>query len=162
MVVHFPIALIFVVVACDLIGILLKKKQFISAATIVSVFAALGAIAAVISGSIAEDSAGIPRAAHDMFELHETLGWSYLGVIIVLAIFRIAVKDKIDGAMGKIALLIGIIAMAIVSYGGYLGGELVFAHGAGINKAAISAGTSETNTDSQNIDDDEEEAEDDD
>ncbi len=138
MLVHFPIALIFIVVACDLIGHITGKKPYIKAANIITGFAALGAIASVLTGVAAEESVWLPGSAHDLFELHELLGFTFLGIVVVLAIIRLAVGEKIYGSMGRVALLIAIIGAAVVGWGGYLGGEMVYTHGAGVKQAEIS------------------------
>ena len=133
--VHFPIALIFIAVLCDLIGIIFRKNPFIFTANILTAFAALGAAAAVISGSLAENSVWHPGAAHELLETHEIVGYVFLGIMVVFAIFRFAVGEKIYGRAGWIAVLIGVVTAAIVSYGGYLGGEIVYTHGTGVREA---------------------------
>jgi uncharacterized membrane protein len=137
LVIHFPIALILVMVACDLIGVLGGKKSFISAANIVSVFASLGAIVAVITGTLASDTVWHPEAAHEIMETHETVGFIVLGIIIVLTIFRLAIGKKIYGSLGWVALIVGLVGAGFVSYGGYLGGDMVFDHGAGVKQAQV-------------------------
>ena len=136
--VHFPIALIFMVAIFDLIGALSKNRSFVFAANALTVFAAVGAIAAVVSGILAEGSIWHPGAAHDLLETHETVGFVFLGIIVVLAIFRFVIGDRIYGSMGWIAVLIGVIGVTVVSYGGYLGGEMVYTHGAGVKQAEVS------------------------
>jgi uncharacterized membrane protein len=153
--VHFPIALAFVILAMDLIGVLFKRPSFIDAGTKVSVFAALGAAAAVISGLIAEESVSVPDIAHDLFETHEALGFAFLGVIIVAAIFRLAMGKKLRERLTWIAVTLSFVASAIVGVGGYIGGELVFKYHVGHQIQA--AGGSETlipNSDKDAHDDD--------
>lgn len=137
LVIHFPIALILVMVACDFIGLLAGKKSFISAANILSVFASLGAVVAVISGTLASESIWHNEAAHELMETHETIGFIVLGIIIVLTIFRLAVGKKIYGSLGWIALIIGLVGASFVTYTAFLGGEMVFDHGAGVKEAQV-------------------------
>ncbi len=135
--VHFPIALIFTVVLCDLIGILFKKRSFISAANILMIFAALGAIAAVVSGLLAEDSVWHPGPAHELLETHQTVGLVFLGIVLLLAIFRFVAGERIYGSLGWVALLAGIIGAVVVAYGANLGGEIVYTYGAGVKEAQV-------------------------
>ena len=132
MFVHFPIALIFVTVAIDFIGLILKKERFLFAGTVTSLFALAGAVGAVVTGLVAEDSTWHPAAVHDMLETHELMGFIVLGLIALLAIFRLAMHDKLTDKMGWIAFGIGIITIGFTTYGGYLGGEMVYTHGAGV------------------------------
>jgi len=136
-IVHFPIALIIVAAACDLIGILSSRRSFIQAANIISVFAGIGAIFAVLTGWLAEESVWHPEAAHEILETHELLGFVFLGVILVMVIFRLAVRERIYDRFRWIGFFMALIGSAIVGYGGYLGGEMVFAHGAGVREAEV-------------------------
>lgn len=132
MFVHFPIALIFVTVAIDFIGLIFKREQLFFAGTVTSLFALAGAITAVITGLIAEDSAWHPASVNEMLDTHELMGFIVLGLIAVLVIFRLAMHDRLNKRMGWIAFGIGAAAVIFVSYGGYLGGEMVYSHGAGV------------------------------
>lgn len=133
--VHFPIALIFAVVACDFIGLVFKKRSFIAAGSILTVFALVAAVFTVISGLLAEDIAWKPPAVGELIDTHELLGFIFLGIVVVLAIFRFAVKQKLYSRLGWAALAIGIVAAGVVSAGGYIGGEMVYRYGTGIEAA---------------------------
>ena len=135
MIVHFPIALIITVFIIDIIGLILKSEKLLYAGTIMTLAALVGAVGAVLSGLIAEDSVWHPGAAHELLETHELIGFISLGIIAVAAIIRWALKDKLLGFGGWLILIITAVAIGFVSYGGYLGGEMVFTHGAGVKTA---------------------------
>ena len=130
--VHFPIALIFVIVVCDLIGMILRKESFVFTGTIVTVFAALGAGAAVLSGLIAEESVEESEQVESLIETHESLGFVYLGLILFLLIYRLALRKRLSGMTGWIAVIISVAAAVVVSIGGYIGGEMVYRYGTGV------------------------------
>jgi len=146
-IVHFPVALIIIVAVSDLIGILTGRKSFTQTATIVSVFAALGAIGAVITGLLAEDSVWHPEAAHEMLETHETVGLVFLGLVVIIAVFRLAIGNKIYDRFRWIGFVLALIACGVVAYGAYLGGEMVYTYGAGVKAAQ----TATANADSLKI-----------
>ena len=136
LVVHFPIALIIVVFVLDLLGAAGKRQSLISAANILSIFAALGAVAAVITGLIAEDSVWHTEAAHELIETHETIGFAVLGAAVFSLVFRPALrKKKSKNSFVWIAVFISMIATALVAFEGYLGGEIVYRHGTGVLQA---------------------------
>ncbi len=138
LIVHFPIALIIVVFILDLLGALSRQKSIVSAANILSIFAALGAVAAVVTGLIAEESVWHTDEAHELIELHETIGFTVLGAALVSLIFRPAIKKKKSkNSLLWVAVIISLAAAVLVGYEGYLGGEIVFRHGTGIKKAQI-------------------------
>jgi len=130
MIIHFPIALIIVILACDTIGLLFKRKSFFEIGTVLSVFALAGAAAAVISGLVAEDSAWQIAQAHEIIEDHEIAGLIYTA-------FRIVFRHKISGKLGWLSLLLAFWGSAIVARVGYLGGEMVFRYGTAVEQAEI-------------------------
>jgi len=136
-IVHFPIALIIVVFILDLMGVLSRKKSLISAANIITIFAAVGAVFAVVSGLIAEKSVWHPEQAHELLELHETIGFVVVGLTLILLIFRPAIKKKKSGSPGWVAVFLSLAAAVLVGYAGYLGGEIVYKHGTGVQQAEI-------------------------
>ena len=140
--VHFPIALIFVIVVCDLIGMILHKESFIFTGTIVTVFAVLGAGAAVLSGLIAEESVEESEQVESLIQTHELLGFVYLGLILFLLIYRLALRKRLSGMTGWIAVIISVAAAVVVSIGGYIGGEMVYRYGTGV-AAVQGAGVTE-------------------
>jgi uncharacterized membrane protein len=71
-----------------------------------------------------------------LIELHETIGFAVLGAALISLIFRPAIKKKKSkGSLLWIAVIISLAAAALVGYEGYLGGEIVYRHGAGVLKA---------------------------
>jgi len=137
LIVHFPIALIFVILACDFIGFFMKRDFYLKIGSVITIFALVGGLAALLSGILAEETVEKSiGSAHDLLERHELMGYMYIGVLAAMAIFRFAIGKRLFGRLGLIALLLSLIASGIVAYGGYLGGEMVYAHGVGVIKTA--------------------------
>ncbi|OGC91501.1 MAG: hypothetical protein A2W25_00560 [candidate division Zixibacteria bacterium RBG_16_53_22] len=130
--VHFPIALIFAVILTDLIGLLSKRENYLRVGTILTLFALAGAIAAVATGLFAEETVWHSEAAEELIETHELLGFVYLGLVVLLTIVRLAFGKRPAGGAGWIGLAIAVIAAAIVSFGGHIGGQLVYRYGTGV------------------------------
>jgi uncharacterized membrane protein len=137
LIIHFPIALILVILACDAIGLFFKKKSLFDVGTILSVFALAGAAAALISGLLAEDSAWKISQAHELLEDHETAAWIFLGFMAMYTAFRIVFRRKISESLGWLSLLLALWGSLIVARVGYLGGEMVFHYGTGVQQAEI-------------------------
>jgi hypothetical protein len=55
-----------------------------------------------------------------------------LGFIIFYGAFRFVFRKKLEGQLGWLALALSLIGAAIITYGGYLGGEIVYRHGTGV------------------------------
>jgi uncharacterized membrane protein len=137
LIIHFPIALIFVILACDAIGVFFKRKAFFEIGTILSVFALAGAIAAVISGLVAEDSAWKIAQVHETLEDHETAAFIFLGFMVMYTAFRIVFRQRISEKLGWLSLLLALWGSAIVARVGFLGGEMVFHYGTAVKQAEI-------------------------
>ncbi len=134
MIVHFPIALLFVGFLSDLIYLATKKPFFRTAGLYLLVLGALGTVAAYFTGSAAgegmDDGTGLGKA----MELHEDAALLTLGVSLVAAAFRVVIEmTNFKPKWGYIAS-VALFAMAIAAAGrtGFYGGELVFKHGAGV------------------------------
>jgi uncharacterized membrane protein len=123
-IVHFPIALLALAAALELIQILRKRREPSPATTILTYFAAASAVPAALFGFILADYGG---AEGRLIDLHQ---WFGVGATVVsLAAAAAAFKAKSSpGALT--ALRIGLILGAfLVGTTGYLGGELVFGEG---------------------------------
>jgi uncharacterized membrane protein len=133
MVIHFPIALLIAGFASELIALFSKKQFFKDASFYLLVLGALGAIVAYLSGSYAGDGMtdGILQAP---LELHEDAALITLWLAIITALFRAAMYFfNYQKAWAKWAsFLLFAVLVGFAAKTGYLGGQLVFKHGAGI------------------------------
>jgi uncharacterized membrane protein len=136
MVIHFPIALILVGFLSEIIALIIKKPFFIEAAFYLLLLGALGAIVAYISGSYAGDGMTDGILQKPM-ELHEEAATITLWLAIITALYRVALYYfKYYKTWTKwVGLLLFVALVGFVGRTGYLGGQLVFQHGAGIELA---------------------------
>lgn len=133
MIVHFPIALLLVGFLSDLIGLLTKKIFFNQAAFYLLLLGTAGAIAAYLSG----DAAGEGMEGGSLgtaMELHEQAALITLWVTIAAALFRLAATffKRNNGWIKTIAMLLFALSTVAVARTGYLGGQLVYKHAAGV------------------------------
>lgn len=136
MVIHFPIALIVVGFLSEIIALFTKKQFFNDAAFYLLLLGALGAIVSYISGSYAGDGMtdGILQAP---MELHEKAATLTLWLAIITALYRATLSYfKFNKLWTKwIGIVLFATLVGSVARTGYLGGQLVFQHGAGIELA---------------------------
>ena len=136
MVIHFPIALIVVGFLSELIGLATKKEFFKNTAFYLLLLGSLGVVVAYISGSYAGDGMtdGILQKP---VELHEEAAEVTLWLSIITALFRVGLYYfKFQAPWVKwVSILFFFALVASVARTGYLGGQLVFKHGAGIELA---------------------------
>lgn len=135
MVVHFPIALLIVAFAVDLIALFFRRIQFLPRmSTILYILGALGALGAVLSGEAAADSVLVTGKASTVLTTHSDLGkitmWWFLsyGVLRITLWWWLSFKlivwipVTIIGAVGLIPLF----------QSANFGGEMVYEHGVGV------------------------------
>jgi uncharacterized membrane protein len=134
MLVHFPIALLILGFLAEVAGLVLKRQFFTDAALLLLVTGALGAVAAVLSGSYAAGGLEEAGSLKQAVETHEGAAELAMWLGLVAAGFRTALffAKKYTGSLRYVALFLFLIAVLAVARAGYYGGELVFKHAAGV------------------------------
>ena len=134
MLVHFPIALLILGFLAEVAGLVFKRKFFTDAAFLLLVTGALGAVAAVLSGSYAADGLEEAGTLKQAVETHEGAAELAMWLGLVAAAFRTALffARKYTGSFRYVALFLFLVAVLAVARAGYYGGELVFKHAAGV------------------------------
>lgn len=133
MVVHFPIALLMAGFFSEIISLFVKKDFIRHASLYLLVLGTLGAIAAYVSGSYAGDGMtdGLlqqPIAMHAQAAL--VTFWLAIATALAKLVLYFLNTQKAWAVWSS--LLLYAVLIGFVTRTGYLGGELVFKHGAGI------------------------------
>lgn len=135
MVVHFPIALLIVAFAMDLVALFLRRIQFLPRmSTILYILGALGTLGAVLSGEAAADSVLVTGEASTVLTTHSDLGKITMWWFLSYGVLRIAlwwwlsfklivwIPIAIIGAVGLLPLI----------QSASFGGDMVYEHGVGV------------------------------
>lgn len=136
MIIHFPIALLMAGFLSEIIALFSKKEFFSNVAFYLLFLGALGASAAYVSGSYAGE--GIEDGPlKNPVELHEQVATVTLWLAIITALFRAVVfYFKYSRSWVKwVGILLFAALVGSVAITGYLGGQLVYSHGAGVQMA---------------------------
>ncbi|KAA3619390.1 MAG: DUF2231 domain-containing protein [Calditrichaeota bacterium] len=131
--VHFPIALVLVVLLFEILWQAFKKEEFRSMATWLLYLGALSAVAAVISGVIASNGLGHDSPGHDLVHVHRDIMYWMTGILVITAVAVLFAKPLRNGAQRKWLIIPLLITSALLIYGADKGGVLVFEHGMGVN-----------------------------
>ena len=133
MIVHFPIALLIVGFLSELIGLIFKKTFFSQVSFYLLLLAVAGAATAYFTGDAAGD--GMEGGSlKNVMDLHEQAAVITLLLSIAAAMARIAyelLKNKLWW-LKTVAFVLLATAVAGVGRTGYLGGQLVYKHAAGV------------------------------
>ena len=136
MVIHFPIALLLIGFINEIIGIVFKKTFFNKTAFYLLILGTFGTIASYLSGDAAGegmDGGTLGKA----IELHENAAIITLWLAIITSIVYCAVNwFKYSNKWIKVSSVLLFAALiGGVSRTAYLGGQLVYNHGAGVELA---------------------------
>lgn len=135
MVVHFPIALLIVVVLFDVVALFWPKAELARASLFLSAIAAVGAVGAYFSGEAAEEPVEHLPGIETLLERHEDLGkLLVIGAIAVLVVKLVFFWRRWHETVAGRAVLafLGAAMAMLVAATGYVGGQLVYEYGAGV------------------------------
>jgi len=147
--VHFPIALLLATLVLDVVVLAGRRKaadgsekrllcEACSGAVLL--LAALGGLAAVATGFLAEDAVeamSTDAELHTLLERHETAALVTFGIALALAVWRLVGRLRLPGGPVRWVYL-GLLLAACVLVGvtGHLGGSMVYGHGVGVQTSA--------------------------
>lgn len=138
--VHFPIALIFISVGADVSSFLFAQQALRQVAAWTLLAAAAGAAAAVLAGMRDMHRMPLAHAVHEQVHKHMRFGFTLAAAIGALALWRWLPMRDVESAPGWGYLTVAAIVLALTAYQGWLGGELVYAQGVGV-KGGVPAGS---------------------
>ncbi len=136
MVVHFPVALLIVGFLFEVTSYFYKKAFFRQSAFYLLILGMLGTVGAYLSGNAA--GAGIEEGLlKKAMELHEQAATISLWLTIITVLFYAGIYFfKYNRSWSRvIAVLLFAGVMGSIARTGYLGGQLVYKHGAGVELA---------------------------
>ncbi len=130
--VHFTIALFLSAIAFEVIGWVGKLPSLKSAGKWNLLAATAAAVASVVTGFVAADSAPHNEEIHQVIRVHQTIGLIVLGLVLALFLWRYIGGRKGTPRGLTLYLIVGLIAAVLMTVGGYYGGELVYTYGMGV------------------------------
>ena len=137
-VVHFPIAFFIIYSLLEIVGAVLKKEFFSKAAHLFLFLGVLGAVAAVLTGNAAENSAhllaktgiNVPKSAIGEHEDFATFTlWYFAGLLFIRTMY--VLKKKFSGNIKYFFAVLSLAGALLVYNTGRLGGKLVYKYGVG-------------------------------
>ncbi len=135
-VVHFPIALAILSVVADAIAWLTRDSAIAPSLFAAGWWALVGAVVlgavAVVLGLSDMRHETIEHEAHLRVHHHMRVGFTVLGALGLLFVWRLVGVLNGTFAVGLGYLVVAVMVFALVMYQGWLGGELVFRYGVGV------------------------------
>ncbi len=138
--VHFPIALLFLSVVADLVAFLSNNASLRNTGWWALIGAALGGFATVAAGVYDMRRATLQEEVHHLVHQHMKVGFALLAAIIGLTVWRWTVYTQPGRSVSAVYLDLALLTMGLAGFQGWLGGELVYSHGVFVRRAAPGAG----------------------
>jgi len=147
--VHFPIALLFLSVAADLVAFLSNSASLRNTGWWALIGAALGGVVTVAAGVYDMRRATLQEEVHHLVHQHMKVGFALLAAIIGLTVWRWTVYTRPERSVSAVYLDVALLTMGLAGFQGWLGGELVYSHGVFVRRAAPRAGPEANPQDAQ-------------
>ncbi|MCG3180863.1 MAG: hypothetical protein BIFFINMI_03226 [Phycisphaerae bacterium] len=133
-VVHLAIGLLAGSVVFGLLGWLLKRVS-LRWTGIWTLWAGVAlALLSIVTGGLAEDNILKDKPLHDLIETHCTMAWITLGVFAAAGLGWLLAWSGKRKKWEPWLHLLGVVGLALISVTGYLGGEMVYNHGAAVDR----------------------------
>jgi uncharacterized membrane protein len=130
--VHFPIALLTVAFAADVIGFVGRRPAVRSFGWVCLVLAFLGLLGAAVTGWIDMNRASLRHETHELVDLHWRVGVVLTVLTLALLSWRGWLRRRLEPGRSGWFLLCYTAVFALMVFQGWFGGELAYAHGAGV------------------------------
>lgn len=130
--VHFPVALLTVSFAFELLSLARRSEEFSRFAWWLHMLGTAGVLLSVATGLAARAGSMLPPAAIPTAENHEQLALLVAATMSVLVMWRIGTRTTLP-ARGRWAYIAGFgVGVVLMWVGAWYGGELVYRYGVGI------------------------------
>ncbi len=133
-IVHFPIALLLTAAFISLLAVIFKKKRDELKIVLywILILGAISVLAALFSGLYEDGRVIHDNAIHQIMEVHKRLGFVIASAFVLITLWFIIRKRKIQFRELLIITLLLIGTSSVLVYSAYLGGKMVYEEGAGV------------------------------
>ncbi len=136
-IVHFPIALLFSTAFFALLSLFVKKELFKQIVFWNLLLGVVAAIAAVVTGLLAEQNLVHNEEVHEILQKHKYNGIAIAVVFQSLLTWLWLRKNRFGKKEYVLWVTILLLGTLMITYQGFLGGEMVFRHGAGVKPVEL-------------------------
>lgn len=134
--VPFPVVLLPLALAFQALAVWRRREEWERVAAWLLYLGTLGALAAAVTGKLAEAQVEVPEAAFQVIELHEFLMLTTAGLAVALSLLAFLGRRAGLKAV-PVALLVGLLVLSgVLLVGADRGGQLVFQYGVAVQKPA--------------------------
>ena len=125
--IHYPLALLPLSIGADLLGRVTGSERLLELGRSTMPLAAASGLVAGVAGLMAQTEVKAEGRAMDLLKTHRTLNLGLVAIAGAMAVQRTR-KEKPSAAY----IGLGLIGLALMGYSAYLGGEMVYRKGVGV------------------------------
>ena len=129
--VHFPIALLMTALVHEVLGVVVRSESCRRAALWNLALGVAGALGAVVTGRLAEETAKHSFEIHQVMEQHERAGYLVLCLSATALAWRVVKRGRQPAWAQWVGVALLAAACAVLVSGAHLGGRLVYEYGVG-------------------------------
>lgn len=134
-IVHFPIALVTLWFIAELIGYFSRSEKARTVAWWSLVAAAISGPITIVAGYADMWRASLAPATHELVHTHLKIGWTLVVATLAVTAWRWFIRTEPQRRPGGGFLVAAALVFALTIFQGWYGGEMVYAHGAGVAAA---------------------------
>ena len=140
-IVHFPIALLLLAGIFGTLSLFYKREFWKDLTLKCLIVGVVFTPFAVLTGMLAEQNLQHNEAIHEILVIHKYIGFAILFLFQILLVW-FWLRRKLFGNKEYVAWVFGLLAgNLLILYQGYLGGEMVYTHGAGVKAMQMEMGS---------------------
>jgi uncharacterized membrane protein len=133
--VHFPIALIIFSVIVDVLAKITNRRSLADVGFYSLIAGLIGGVLTIAAGYWDMNRADLSRITHQFVDQHLIIGWVLAVCLVFLSIWRWRISAGNERAVSRPYIAAAVFTLALTCFQGWYGGEMVFAHGAGVAPA---------------------------
>jgi len=133
--VHFSIAFLIFGALTEAVGLLARLERTSRFGELLVLLGTASLLPTLATGYVAANSLSFNPEALELLSLHESTGWSVLGVFVVLLVWKAWNRGRLEGAQRWVYAIALIVGALLAGYGGIIGGRMVYREAVGVTVA---------------------------
>ena len=131
--VHFSAALLVAGGVVESLAIFGRRERVERFGAILVLAGAVSLVPTVATGFLAQNVLEVPAEARPLLERHERVGLGILAVFLVSQLWKAWFRGRVPAGQRTLYACVLLLGVALVVYGAFLGGEMVYGFGVGVN-----------------------------
>ncbi len=130
--VHFSAAFLVAGGVSEALGVLARRERIERFGSALVLVGTVSLIPTIATGFLAENTLSVPPGAESLLSTHERIGLSILAVFLSVQLWKGWFRGRVPEHQRWAYAAVLLCGAALVGYGAFLGGEMVYTKGVGV------------------------------